>query len=98
MNQADTIITNAHVFTANVFTADDFTAVFATANFTATVFTTTVFTTIQPFAEADKGQQKAGMLANITSRSQDVATTPFAELANVNATLTMVGGEIVYAA
>ena len=50
------------------------------------------------FQEAHKGKLKAGMLADITLLSQDVNTTPVDALGQLNAALTMVGGEIVYAA
>lgn len=50
------------------------------------------------FQEDHKGRLKAGMLADITLLSKDVEHMPIDQLDTLGAELTMVGGEMVYAA
>jgi predicted amidohydrolase YtcJ len=50
------------------------------------------------FQEDRKGRLKAGMLADITLLSSNILHTPVTQLDTLGAELTMVGGEIVYAA
>jgi predicted amidohydrolase YtcJ len=50
------------------------------------------------FQEERKGRLKAGMLADITLLSSNILHTPVTQLDTLGAELTMVGGEIVYAA
>ena len=47
------------------------------------------------FAERDKGQLKAGMLADVAVLSQDVFTVPLETLPATTAELTIIGGRIV---
>ena len=48
------------------------------------------------FAEHDKGQLRAGMLADMVLLSEDVTTLPSEEFAGLEATLTVCNGTIVF--
>lgn len=48
------------------------------------------------FAEHDKGQLRAGMLADMVLLSEDVTTLPPEELVRLEATLTVCGGQVVF--
>jgi predicted amidohydrolase YtcJ len=48
------------------------------------------------FAEHDKGQLKAGMLADLVLLSADLLTTPASAIATVQAELTLVGGKVCF--
>jgi hypothetical protein len=49
-------------------------------------------------AEGEKGQLRAGLLADVVVLSQDILTIPLAALSNTESVLTIVGGSVVYRA